>query len=110
MDEDTRKIIEHGKRIRNCLKQQELQPIPVPVQIVVLLALTSGLFDTIPIPKMQEAEAALQKINTELPAEIVKRLFSDKELSNPDREAIVSIAGNILKPFQENTEADQHKS
>lgn len=108
LDADTRKIIEHGKRIRICFKQQELQPMSVPEQIVVLLALTDGLFDTIPINKMQEAEVALQKMNTELPAEIVKRLFSDKELSSPDREAILNIAGNILVPFQEKSEADQN--
>ncbi len=30
LDENTRKIIEHGKRIRSCLKQDELQPMSVP--------------------------------------------------------------------------------
>jgi len=109
LDEDTRKIIEHGKRIRICLKQKELQPMPVPEQIVVLLALTSGLFDTVPINKMEEAELALQKMNTELPAEILKRLLSDKELNTSDREAILSIAGNLLTPFQEKSEPDQNK-
>jgi F-type H+-transporting ATPase subunit alpha len=109
LDEDTRKIIEHGKRIRICLKQKELQPMPVPEQIVVLLALTSGLFDTIPINKMEEAELVLQKMNTELPPEIVKRLLSDKEMNSSDREAILSIAGNLLTPFQEKPEPDKNK-
>ena len=107
LDENTRKIIEHGKRIRICLKQHELQPMPVPAQIMELLALTSGLFDTIPINKIEEAELALQ--NTELPAEIVKRLFSDKELSSSDREAILSIASNLLTPFQEKPDPVQNK-
>jgi len=109
LDENTRKIIEHGKRIRICLKQKELQPMPVPEQIVVLLALTSGLFDAIPIDKMEEAELALQKINTELPAEIQKRLVSDKELSSSDHDAILSAAGNLLSPFQEKPEPDQDR-
>jgi F-type H+-transporting ATPase subunit alpha len=107
LDENTKKIIEHGKRIRICLKQQELQPLPVPKQIMVLLALISGIFDTIPIDKMQEAEVALQ--NIDIPTEIVKRLFSDKELSNPDREAILKIAGNMLVPFQDKPEPDENK-
>ena len=109
LDEHTRKIIEHGKRIRICLKQHELQPMPVPEQIVILLALTGGLFDSIPINKMQDAEAALQKLNTELPGEILKRLFSDKELNNSDREAILKIAGNTLAPFQDKPDPDQNK-
>lgn len=101
MDADTRKIIEHGKRIRICFKQQELQPMSVPEQIVVLLALTDDLFDTVPIIKMQEAEIALLKMNNELPEEIVKRIFSDEKLNDSDREAILKIAENTLVPFQE---------
>src|SRR5664279_1322093 len=34
MDENTKKIIEHGKRIRECLKQPELQHLSVSEQIV----------------------------------------------------------------------------
>ncbi|MEP6725702.1 MAG: alternate F1F0 ATPase, F1 subunit alpha, partial [Bacteroidota bacterium] len=39
LDENTKKTIEHGKRIRECLKQPELQQMPVSEQIVILLAL-----------------------------------------------------------------------
>jgi F-type H+-transporting ATPase subunit alpha len=108
MDTNTRKIIEHGKRIRICFKQQELQPMSVPEQIVVLLVLTDGLFDAVPIIKMQEAELALRKMNAELPADIVKRLFSDNELNESDREAILKIAENTLVPFQEKPETEQN--
>ena len=108
MDADTRKIIEHGKRIRICFKQQELQPMSVPEQILVLLALTSKLFDNVPIIKMQEAELVLRKKSVELPADIVKRVFSDKELNDSDREAILKIAENTLLPFQEKPKTDQN--
>ena len=36
LDEDTRKIIEHGRRIRACLKQPESAPVSVAAQIAVL--------------------------------------------------------------------------
>lgn len=104
LDESTREIIEHGKRIRICLKQQELQPIPVPEQIIVLFALTNGLFDTIPERDMKAAEVALQKMNKELPAEIMERLFSDKKLSSDDGDTIFKITGDILASFQNKIE------
>ena len=104
LDENTRKIIEHGKRIRIWLKQQELKPIPVPQQIAVLLALTTGLFDTISVDKMEEAETALLKSTAEIPAEIIKRLFTDKELSASDREAILTVARNTLDAYQDKPE------
>jgi F-type H+-transporting ATPase subunit alpha len=104
LDENTRKIIEHGKRIRVCLKQNELHPMPVPEQIVILLALSGGLFDVVPVNKVQEAEAALQKIITELPKDVVKRLLSDNDLSDADRETILKIAGDTITPFKDKSE------
>ena len=35
LDEDTRKIIDHGRRIRACLKQPESSPSTVPAQIAI---------------------------------------------------------------------------
>ena len=58
---------------------------------------------------MKDAETALQKMDPPLPAEILKRLLSDKELSSSDREAILKIAGNTLVPFQEKPDPDQNK-
>jgi F-type H+-transporting ATPase subunit alpha len=51
LDDDTRKIIEHGRRIRACLKQPESAPLAVPAQITVLLALTANLFDPVPLDR-----------------------------------------------------------
>jgi len=101
LDEHTRKIIEHGKRIRACLKQEELNPMPVTEQIVILLALMTGLYDTIPLDKMPDAEVALITVIKEIPADILKPLLSDKELGDADRKAILTIATKALAPFQE---------
>jgi len=109
LDEYTRKVIEHGTRIRICLKQQELQPMSVSEQIVVLLALTGKLFDTISTGKMQEAEATLVRNSRNLPPEILKRLSEDAALSETDRDAILKISGAILVPFQDKPEPDKSK-
>ncbi len=111
LDDDTRKTIIHGKRIRAWLIQHELQPMPVAEQIVILLALTKGYFDTVPVVKMEEAEQALLEGSaTSLPASIRKVLVSDEELSDDDREAILKICLDILKPFQVILDSDQNKT
>jgi F-type H+-transporting ATPase subunit alpha len=110
LDENTRKTIEHGKRIRMLLKQPELQHLSVAEQIVVLLALTSGLFDQIPLEKMQDAESALLARSAEFPAEILHGLFSNKALSSGDHDAILKVAANILASFQENPATDKNKA
>jgi F-type H+-transporting ATPase subunit alpha len=103
LDEETKKTIEHGKRIRSWLVQERLQPLSVIEQIVVLLALTKGYFDTIPLEKTRDAEAALQKASDELDADIIQRLFSKDKLSDEDQEAILKLAKASLISYQEDS-------
>jgi F-type H+-transporting ATPase subunit alpha len=100
LDEATRKIIEHGHRIRACLKQSEFAPVSVPGQIAVLLALTGELFDTVPIDQMTDAEHAVQAAAANIPAELEERFDTTDKLSDEDRAAIVQIARNALIRFQ----------
>jgi F-type H+-transporting ATPase subunit alpha len=100
LDEATRKIIEHGRRIRACLKQSEFAPVPVPGQIAVLLALTAELFDRVPIDQMMDAEHAVQEASANIPTELTERFNTADELNDGDRAAIVRIARNALIRFQ----------
>ena len=100
LDENTRKSIEHGRRIRACLKQPEFAPVPVPAQIVVLLALTAELFDLVPLDQMTEAEHALCEVTADIPADVRERLDTAEKLSDADRETIVQIARKSLARFQ----------
>jgi len=92
LDEQTRKSIEHGRRIRACLKQIESSPVPVPAQIAVLLGLTAELFDAVPLERMPEAEQAVREAAEAMPDELRARIEGIATLSGPDREAIVGIA------------------
>ena len=87
LDEDTRKIIEHGRRIRACLKQPEFAPVSVPAQIAVLLALTAELFDHVPLDQMKDAEHAVQEAAANIPAEVCARFEGADELSDEDRQS-----------------------
>ena len=101
LDENTRKIIEHGRRIRACLKQPASAPITLSEQIVVLLALTNGFFDPVPLPLMKEAEKTLRKTASELPRDIRQRFVAAIPFSDEDRQLILQLAENALKPFTE---------
>jgi F-type H+-transporting ATPase subunit alpha len=100
LDDSTRKIIEHGRRIRACLKQPESQPVSLPEQITVLLALAAGLFDSVPLDKVAEAEQALRKSTADIPAEIVGRFTTAAKLSDADRAATLDVATRTLKEYQ----------
>jgi F-type H+-transporting ATPase subunit alpha len=106
LDEDTRKIIDHGRRIRACLKQPEFAPVSVPAQIAVLLALTAELFDRVPLDQMTDAERVLREVAAEIPAEVRERLDTADTLSDDDRETIIQIARKSLARFQPKPEAE----
>jgi F-type H+/Na+-transporting ATPase subunit alpha len=105
LDRDTRKIIEHGRRIRSCLKQAEFAPVPVPAQIAVLLALSAELFDLVPIDQMTDAERAVHDAAVNIPAEVCARFDTAAELNEADRTAIIEIARKSLIRFQPKAES-----
>jgi F-type H+-transporting ATPase subunit alpha len=100
LDEDTRKIIEHGRRIRACLKQPEFSPVSVAAQVAVLLALTAKLFDPVPIDQMTDAEHALHEAAANIPAEVSARIDTAEKLGDKDRDTIIEIARRLLVRFQ----------
>jgi F-type H+-transporting ATPase subunit alpha len=100
LDDDTRKIIEHGRRIRACLKQPEFAPITVPAQITVLLALTANLFDLVPLEQMTDAGHAVREAAATIPAEVSARFETAAKLSDEDKKTVVEIARKALLPFQ----------
>ncbi|MGY4386095.1 F-type H+-transporting ATPase subunit alpha [Pedobacter sp. UYP24] len=106
LDESTKKIIDHGERIRSCLKQNELSPLTVAEQIVVLLALTNGLFDTIAVDKVPDAEAAILSNMSQFPATMLKGLLAYQPLKEADHELILKIVDGILAPFKEKHETE----
>lgn len=110
LDEHTRKTIAHGKRIRNWLIQERLQPLSVAEQIVVLLALTKGCFDAIPLEKSRQAEASLQKSCKDLNSDIYDRLFSNDPLSDSDQASILNLAKLALAPFKEQPAEHSNKN
>jgi F-type H+-transporting ATPase subunit alpha len=105
LDEDTRKIIEHGRRIRACLKQPEFAPVSVPAQIAVLLALTAKLFDHVLLDHMTDAEHAVRTAAADIPRDVAARFNSADKLSDEDRQTIIEIARQALTPFQPKPDA-----
>ncbi len=97
LDEHTSKVIEHGRRIRASLIQAELDTFSVVEQIMILLALTEGLLDQIPLEAVSEAEDSLRKAAKELPKGLVEQLLSGDKFSAENKAEMISIAKGALK-------------
>jgi F-type H+-transporting ATPase subunit alpha len=99
LDEGTRKTIDHGLRIRACLIQPEYAPVAMPAQVAILLALTSGLFDPVPIEKMPDAEQAVVAASASIPPDVRARFDDAAKLSDEDRKAIADVVQKTIAAF-----------
>ncbi|MEW6982203.1 alternate F1F0 ATPase, F1 subunit alpha [Colwelliaceae bacterium 6471] len=99
LDDSTLKLIEHGKRIRACLKQAEFKPVAMVGQIAILLALNAKLFDQIPLAQVPAAEHAICAAIAEIPTEIVMHFDSENKLSEQDKHTVLELVRAALTTF-----------
>ncbi len=99
LDEDTRRTLERGRRIREILKQPQYSPIPVPEQIAVLLAAANGVFDELVLGKVAAAERAVRQTATRKLPEVCKRIAVGKKLDDEDQETLLQTARQAVRPL-----------
>lgn len=97
MDEETRKTLERGRRVREILKQPQYSPMPVPDQIAVLVAVNEGLFDDLPLGRIGDAEEKVRKaVKNHLP-ELCEKIEKGEKIGAEDISAIRDVARKSLE-------------
>ncbi len=59
VDERTRKVIEHGRRIRAALEQRQFAPLSLGEQVALLLAVTERVLDELPLERVETFRSGL---------------------------------------------------
>jgi F-type H+-transporting ATPase subunit alpha len=106
LDEDTRRRLERGRRVREILKQPQYSPIPMAEQIVVLVALNEGVFDPIPIPRIAESKAHVRARGREQLSELFEKIERDEKLTAEDIKEISRSARKAVGLEQEPEKAE----
>lgn len=101
LDEETRATLERGRRVREIFKQPQYQTMSVPEQIAVLVAITAGLFDNLPISELREAKIVVCARVPERHPDICGRILKGAKLSDDDREALIAAASDALNESPE---------
>ncbi len=102
LDERTRKTLAHGYRVREVLKQPQFDPMPVAHQVAVLLALTHGLFDDVPLEKISAAEEAVRRMLHEQLPEVGRRIEARENLGDEEQALILSKAKDAVQTLEKN--------
>jgi len=82
LDPATQAQLDRGYRVMEVLKQDESDPYPVEDQVVVIFAVTRGLMDKIPVPKIRDFEKKLLQYLKESHPEILKSIATKKVIEN----------------------------
>jgi F-type H+-transporting ATPase subunit alpha len=59
VDERTRKVIEHGRRIRAVLSQPQFAPLALGEEVALLTAVSDGVLDDVPLDRVKAFQAEL---------------------------------------------------
>jgi F-type H+/Na+-transporting ATPase subunit alpha len=101
MDERTRQLLERGHRVRQILQQPSSDPLSVVQQILVLFAVTRGLFDAIPLDKLSAVENQIRLQAGGLPLDISQKILTGEDLSPADQEVLLQHLKNNLATVNE---------
>jgi len=96
LDDATRKTLEHGKRVREVLKQNQFVPMKASDQIAVLLAVNTGMLDTAPVDDIARIETKIIEMLAKNP-ELAHGIVTAKE----DDPVWQTLKNELLKIVQE---------
>src|SRR5690606_19623133 len=107
LDEDTRRTLARGERVREVLKQPQYATVSAPAQVATLLVLTAGLFDQLPLPEIAKAESVVRDaVRSDLP-EVWSRIERAESPTDEERERILALARRrIEEAFGAGSDAD----
>jgi F-type H+/Na+-transporting ATPase subunit alpha len=97
LDAETLRVLERGRRVREVLKQRQFALVPPADQIVVLLALTSGLFDALPLERIGLAEEVVRRAARSSKPELCRDLELGRPLEDAARAALLDCCRRALE-------------
>ena len=97
VDDRTRQIIEHGRRIRASLTQPQFAPRSVAFQVALLVAINERLLDRLALDKVSQLQAQLEPWLNEHAADSVQRINTTGDLEPHTRAALVAAIGALVE-------------
>jgi F-type H+-transporting ATPase subunit alpha len=98
LDEATQRQLARGSRLVELLKQGQYQPIEVTNQVMAIFGAIKGLFDAIPVDKIQAAEKDLIEYLNSKHADLTGAIRKENAISSESEgklvEAIKSFVAN----------------
>jgi F-type H+/Na+-transporting ATPase subunit alpha len=97
VDDRTRSIIEHGRRIRAVLTQPEYEPHSLALQVALLVVIDEKIIDRVPIDRVAELRSAIIEWLQADGAELGRMINSSGDLNAADRRMLTAMLSEIVE-------------
>ncbi|MGC9356918.1 MAG: F0F1 ATP synthase subunit alpha [Anaerolineae bacterium] len=94
VDETTQRQLRRGERLQRILVQPAHEPLPLALQVVVLLAATEGYLDEVPLSKIRRFGAGLRERVREAHPGLLAQLNRTGQLTEEMRAAFIATIEN----------------
>ena len=107
MHKETQRKLARGRRVREILKQYRYSPLPAADQIAVLIALTNGIFDDIPLTDMVAAQQKIRQAANAYHPTVMADIAADKKIEQQTIDQMVETALKAVTSYiKEASDAD----
>jgi F-type H+-transporting ATPase subunit alpha len=103
LDKATQQTLSRGERLTAILKQDELDPMPVEEQVVVLFAASNGYLDEVETDAVMDWERQFRDFMRDTHGDLLESIRSEQELSDENEEKL----REAVEHFDSNFEPEQ---
>ena len=100
LDAKTQAQIDRGKRIMEIFKQNQYNPIPVEIQVLVIWTAQNGYFDQVPVERVKEFQTKLTEYFTTRKAELLGKIAKEKAISDPLKADLKAAADEFKQTWK----------
>ncbi len=100
LDPATKKIIEHGTRLTELLKQPQYSPMSMSDQVLTLYAAKNGIIDEIDASDMLEFEKVMHRMFHENYADLLEQIETTGEISDENNDRIREGMNAVLEHYR----------
>jgi F-type H+-transporting ATPase subunit alpha len=100
LDAKTQALLERGKRIMEIFKQNQYNPLPVELQVVVLWAAQNNFMDDVPVEKMKDFQNQLMDFFLTRKAELLGKIRLEKAISDAIGAELKTAVGEFKQTYR----------
>lgn len=100
LDASTKKIIDHGARVTELLKQPQYSPMSMAEQVLSLYAAKNGQLDQVPVDKVSEFEKIMHRFFHEKHQDLIDEIETKQDIDDALNEKISTAMDEALHQFE----------